>query len=366
MRTVFKTSYDADINLFRDSVQAAWYLALLALALVLPLLLDVFMLGEVTNMLIWAVAGMGLMILVGQSGQASLGHAAFLAIGCYANVLLQERLGLPFIVSFPLAGLIAGFAGVLLAIPTARLHGIYLAIATLAIAILTDDVIVLAEPLTGGVTGLVTPTINIFGLEIDRYVTPDRFYWLVLAVVVLTVLAYRNLLRAPLGRAFAAVRDSEVSAQAMGVNVPRTKATAFGISTAITGLAGALMGHFAGVFNNETFSIIISIQLLLMIVIGGLGSIHGAFFGAIVVALLPQAIALSRDFVGGLFGTGSMAMPGLDSAVFGAILILFILFEPMGIYGRWVKIRTYFELFPFYRRDMFRRQKSYLKTERLR
>ena len=366
MRTVFKTSYDADINLFRHGAQAAWYLALLALALVLPVLLDDFLLGEVTNMLIWAIAGMGLMVLVGQSGQASLGHAAFLAIGCYANVLLQERLGLPFLLSFPLAGLIAGFAGVLLAIPTARLHGIYLAIATLAIAILTDDIIVLAEPLTGGVTGLMTPTISIFGLEIDRYVTPDRFYWLVLLVVVLTVLVYRNLLRAPLGRAFAAVRDSEVSAQAMGVNVARTKATAFGISTAITGLAGALMGHFAGVFNNETFSIIISIQLLLMIVIGGLGSIHGAFFGAIVVALLPQAIALSRDFIGGLFGTGSMAIPGLESAVFGIILILFILFEPSGIYGRWVKIRTYFELFPFYRRDMFRRQKSYLKTERLR
>ena len=366
MRTVFKTSYDADINLFRHGAQAAWYLALLALALVLPVLLDDFLLGEVTNMLIWAIAGMGLMVLVGQSGQASLGHAAFLAIGCYANVLLQERLGLPFIVSFPLAGLIAGFAGVLLAIPTARLHGIYLAIATLAIAILTDDIIVLAEPLTGGVTGLMTPTISIFGLEIDRYVTPDRFYWLVLLVVVLTVLVYRNLLRAPLGRAFAAVRDSEVSAQAMGVNVARTKATAFGISTAITGLAGALMGHFAGVFNNETFSIIISIQLLLMIVIGGLGSIHGAFFGAIVVALLPQAIALSRDFIGGVLGTGSMAIPGLESAVFGVVLILFILFEPSGIYGRWVKIRTYFELFPFYRRDMFRRQKSYLKTERLR
>lgn len=366
MRTVFKTSYDADINLFRHGAQAAWYLALLALALVLPVLLDDFLLGEVTNMLIWAIAGMGLMVLVGQSGQASLGHAAFLAIGCYANVLLQERLGLPFLLSFPLAGLIAGFAGVLLAIPTARLHGIYLAIATLAIAILTDDIIVLAEPLTGGVTGLITPTISIFGLEIDRYVTPDRFYWLVLLVVVLTVLIYRNLLRAPLGRAFAAVRDSEVSAQAMGVNVARTKATAFGISTAITGLAGALMGHFAGVFNNETFSIIISIQLLLMIVIGGLGSIHGAFFGAIVVALLPQAIALARDFVGGLLGSGSMAIPGLESAVFGVILILFILFEPSGIYGRWVKIRTYFELFPFYRRDMFRRQKSYLKTERLR
>jgi branched-chain amino acid transport system permease protein len=366
MRTVFKTSYDADINLFRHSAQASWYLVLLGVMVVLPYLIGTFALGEITNVLIWAIAGMGLMILVGQTGQASLGHAAFLAVGCYANVLLQQRLGLPFLLSFPLAGLIAGFAGVLLAIPTARLHGIYLAIATLAISILTDDVIVLAEPLTNGVIGLFAPAIEIFGMPIDRYGTPYLFYWLVLAVVLFVVLAYRNIVRSPLGRSFAAVRDSEVSAQAMGINVAKTKAVAFGISTAITGLAGALMGHFAGIFNNETFNIIISIQLLLMIVIGGLGSIHGAFFGAIVVALLPQAIAIGRDFLGGVFGTGSIAVPGLESALFGAILILFILFEPMGIYGRWIKIRTYFELFPFYRRDMFRRQKSYLKTERMR
>lgn len=366
MRTVFKTSYDADINLFRHGPQMAWYLALVVLALVLPFLLDMFWLGEITNVLIWSIAGMGLMILVGQTGQASLGHAAFLAVGCYANVLLQDPVGLPFILSFPLAGLIAGIAGAVVALPMSRLHGIYLGIGTLALAILTEDLIVIAEPLTNGVVGLYAPTISIFGIEIDRYVTPDRFYWLVLVVTLLVVLGYRNLLRTPLGRSFSAVRDSEISARAMGVNVARTKAVSFGISTAITGLGGALMGHFAGIFNNETFNLIISIQLLLMIVIGGLGSIHGAFFGAIVVALLPQTIAISRDVVGNLFGGGSVAIPGLESAIFGVILILFILFEPMGIYGRWVKIRTYFELFPFYRRDMFRRQKSYLKTERMR
>lgn len=366
MRTVFKTSYDADLNLFRDRHQAAWYIALLVIAVVLPFMLDSFWLGEMTNVLIWSIAGMGLMILVGQTGQASLGHAAFLAIGCYANVLLQDPVGLPFILSFPLAGLIAGIAGTLIAMPMSRLHGIYLGIGTLALAILTDDLIVIAEPLTNGVVGLIPPTINIFGLEIDRYITPGRFYWMVLIVALLVILAYRNLLRTPLGRSFSAVRDSEVSARAMGVNVARSKAVAFGISSAITGLAGALMGHFAGVFNNETFNLIISIQLLLMIVIGGLGTIHGAFFGAVVVALLPQAIAISRDAIGNLLGGGSVAIPGLESAVFGAILILFILFEPMGIYGRWFKIRTYFELFPFYRRDMFRRQKSYLKTERMR
>jgi branched-chain amino acid transport system permease protein len=365
MRTLFKTSYDADIDLVRHGGQGFWYGLLFAIALILPFLLDIFWIGEVTNVLIWSIAGMGLMILVGQTGQASLGHAAFLAIGAYACVLMEMQ-GVPFILAFPLAGLIAGLAGVALAIPTTKLHGIYLAIATIAVSILVGDLIIIAEPLTNGVIGLFAPTIEIFGVQFDRYGTRGRFYWLVLTVVLMVILAYRNILRSPLGRSFAAVRDSEVSAQAMGVNVARTKAAAFGISTAITGLAGALMGHFAGIFNNETFNIIISIELLLMIVIGGLGSIHGAFFGAMIIALLPQTIAITRDFVGDVLGTGSIAIPGLEQAVFGLILIAFILFEPAGIYGRWLKIRTYFELFPFYRRDMFRRQKSYLKTERMR
>jgi branched-chain amino acid transport system permease protein len=365
MRTVFKTSYDADIRMFKHGAQAGWYAVLLALAVALPFLLSTFWIGEATNMLIWAIAGMGLMILVGQTGQASLGHAAFLAIGCYANVLLQMQ-GLPFLISFPLGGLIAGGAGFLIAFPMARLHGIYLAIGTLALAILIEDLIHIAHPLTNGSVGLFAPDIAIFGHSINRYGNPWEWYWLALAVTILVVLAYRNILRSPLGRAFASVRDSEVSARAMGVNVALTKATAFGVSAAITGLAGALMGHFAGIFNNESFNIIISIQLLLMIVIGGLGSIHGAFFGAAVVALLPQGIAMSRDFVSGLIGTSSVAIPGIESAIFGFILIAFILFEPLGIYGRWLKIRTYFELFPFYRKDMFKRQRSYLKTERMR
>ncbi len=365
MRTLFKTSYDTDINLFEDGRQAFWYLSLLALAVALPLLIDDFALGEMTSLLIWAIAGMGLMILVGQTGQASLGHAAFMAVGCYANVLLQQQ-GLPFLAAFALAGLISGVAGFLLALPMTKLHGIYLGIATLAISILADDLIVILDPLTQGVRGLEAPTINIFGLEVDRYGNPDRFYFLVLAVALLVIVAYRNLLRSPLGRSFAAVRDSEVSARAMGVNVARAKAVSFGISTAIVGLAGALIGHNAGIFNNETFNLILSIQLLLMIVIGGLGSIHGAFLGAAVITFLPQFISHVRDWIGGYFGATSATLPGVETAVFAAILIGFILFEPRGIYGRWLKIRTYFQLFPFYRRDMFKRQKSYLKTERMR
>ena len=162
-----------------------------------------------------------------------------------------------------------------------------------------------------------------------------------------------------------AIRDSEIQAQAMGVNVARTKAAAFGLSCMVTGWAGALMGHFIYTFNHEVFTVVISIQLLLMIVIGGLGSIQGAYYGAIVVGIIPQAINIARDGVAAAFGT-VIVVPGLETGVFMGILILFILFEPRGIHGRVMKWAIYIDLFPLCRRDMFRRQKSYLKTERMR
>ena len=366
MRVHFKTTYDHDIRLFADARDALRYGLLVVLAVALPFLLDDFLIGEATNVLIWAIAGMGLMLLTGHAGQPSLGHAAFLAAGCYAHAILMGRFGLPFAASFVLAGVIAGFVGVLVAIPALRLHGIYLAIATLALSILTEDFIVLAEPWTGGVAGMTAPDISILGVEIDRLGSPDSFYWLCLAVAVLVTLGYRNILRAPFGRALLAVRDSEISAQAMGVSPARTKTAALGLSCMTTGWAGALMGHFFYTFNHEVFTVVISIQLLLMIVIGGLGSIHGAYYGAAVVAIVPQAINVARDWIAQVSGAGGVAIPGLEVGVFGLILIFFILFEPLGIHGRMTKWKVYFELFPFYRRDMFRRQKSYLRTERMR
>lgn len=359
MRFHFKTGYDHDIDLFPDWTKRGLYLALLAAMVALPWVLDSFYLGEVTNVLIWAVAGLGLMLLTGQTGQVSLGHSAFMALGCYSCILLMEA-GLPFLLAFALGGIITGLVGALIAIPALKLHGVYLAIATLALAILADDIIVILSKWTGGVNGKFAPDIVIFGAEVNRWVNPEYWYWLALATAVVVTAFYRNLLRSPLGRAFAAVRDSEVSAQAMGVDVARTKTMAFGLSCAFAGLGGALMGLFAGIVNNETFNFLIAIQLLLMIVIGGLGFIHGAFLGAIVVAFLPQGLSIATDLL------GRNTVPGLEAGVFGLILIAFIIFEPMGLYGRWLKIRIWLELFPFARRDMFRRQKSYLKTERLR
>ncbi|MEM7318429.1 MAG: branched-chain amino acid ABC transporter permease, partial [Pseudomonadota bacterium] len=211
MRIVFKTNYMQDIRPWKDRYQLSLYLILLTVAVLAPFGLDDFYLGELTNVLIWAIAGLGLMILTGHTGQASLGHAAFLALGCYANIILLEA-GVPFLIAFPLAGLITGIVGAVISLPALRLHGIYLAIFTLALSILADDIIVLTEPWTGGVSGKYAPPVNLFGVMVDRWGTPVEFYWLTLAVSLAVTLGYINLLRAPLGRSFIAVRDSEVSA----------------------------------------------------------------------------------------------------------------------------------------------------------
>ncbi|MEN0041126.1 MAG: branched-chain amino acid ABC transporter permease [Pseudomonadota bacterium] len=367
MHTLFKTSYDTDIDWFSHPAKLGWYLVLLAALLALPLYFlwqnDSYLLGEVTSVFIFAIAGLGLMLLTGQTGLASLGHAAFMAIGCYTNVLLLNA-ELPWLIAFPLAGLIAGALGTLIALPVMRLHGVYLALATLALSVLMVDFIVLGEAFTGGVAGIAVPDISIFGFTVNRYANPYAFYYVVLAVCLLVVAFYRNILRSPTGRSFAAIRDSEISARAMGVDPAKTKALAFFLSCSIAGLAGALFGHNATYITHETFDIVMSITLLLMIVIGGLGTIHGAFLGAIVVGLIPVLIANARTWLSTSFDiTGNI--PGIEQAIFAAILIGFILFEPMGLYGRWMKIRTWFDLFPFYRKGMFARQKSYLKTERV-
>ncbi|PJE37230.1 branched-chain amino acid ABC transporter permease [Pseudooceanicola lipolyticus] len=365
MRVVFKTSYDRDIDLHEHGRSRAKIAVLLAVMAALPFLVGDYYLAEAANTLIWALAGMGLMVAVGHTGQVSLGHAAFLAVGAYADTALMN-LGLPFLLSFPLAGLIAGLFGALLAVPAVRMSGIYLAIATLAMFVIVEELVILLEPITGGVGGLMAPSIGIFGISFDRYAALPNFYWLCLAVTALVTWGYANLMRSPTGRSFLAVRDSEISARALGINVTRTRSLAFGLSSGVTGLAGALMGHYIGFFNYELFSIFISINLLLVVTIGGLGFIQGAFLGAILITAMPQFIAILRDNVNAATGIDLWGIPGLDTLVFSLILIGFIIYEPAGLYGRWLKMRFWLEVFPLARRDMFRRQKTYLKTERMR
>ncbi len=365
MRVRFKSSYDDDINLFEDRWHLFQFGLLLAAAVVAPWLLGSYYVGELTSVLIWALAGLGLMLITGHTGQVSLGHAAFMAIGAFTNLALMLR-GWNFFPALIASALASGIIGAIIARPILRMSGIYLAIATLALSIIIEDVAIMAEPITGGVSGLFAPTIEFFGLQADRYGDPTTFYYLCLAVLVLVTLAYVNLLRSPTGRSFLAVRDSEVSARALGVNIARTKTLAFSLSCAITGLAGAMYAHLVQAVNYESFLVLISITLLLQVVIGGLGSIHGAFFGAIVVVMLPQLIAISRDLLNNSFGISIASYPGMDTALFALIILLMVIYEPRGIYGIWIKVRTWLELFPLYRKGMFRRSRSYLKTERMR
>ncbi|HMN58134.1 MAG TPA: branched-chain amino acid ABC transporter permease, partial [Ottowia sp.] len=170
-----------------------------------------------------------------------------------------------------------------------------------------------------------------------------------------------NLLRAPTGRAFVAIRDSEISAQSMGINLARFKTLSFALSAALAGLAGALYAHKIQFLTPDQFNILQSIDLLLLVVIGGLGSIHGAFLGAIFLIAMPQLISLGKDWLPDAIGQA----PGLQAVVYGVVLVGFVLFEPLGLYGRWLKMRTWLQLFPFYQRGMFKRQKSFQKSDRL-
>ena len=170
-----------------------------------------------------------------------------------------------------------------------------------------------------------------------------------------------NLLRSPTGRAFVAIRDSEISAQSMGIHLAYYKTISFAISAALAGIGGALYAHKMQFISPDQFGILQSIDLLLMIVIGGLGSVHGAFLGALFLIAMPQLIALAKDYLPDSVGQS----PGLQGLVYGVVLVTFVLFEPMGLYGRWLKIRTWLQMFPFYRQGMFKRQKSFQKSDRL-
>ena len=358
MRILFKTSYLDDIRLFQHGGQVFWYGVLVVGVLLAPLVLPDFYIGELTQIFILAIAGIGLMLLIGFTGLVSLGHGAFMAIGAYVNTYLITK-GVPFPIAFPIAGLAALIAGVIIAVPANRMTGIYLAIATLAFAQIVEQLIIRWEPVTRGFQGMKVPPPELLGVPLTQ---GWQLYGLSLAVLALVAMGAVNLMRSPTGRALIAIRDSEVSAQSLGVNLFRYKTAVFALSAGITGLAGALLAHRMRYISPDAFNFLMSIQLLLMVVVGGLGSIHGAILGAIFVGGLPQAIALTRDYL----PTAIARTPGLEPGLFGLVMVLIVLFEPLGLYGRWLKIRAYFDNFPLYRRATFKRQRAYLKTERVR
>jgi branched-chain amino acid transport system permease protein len=380
MRFVFRTAYGQDLGLFRDGVQRNWYVLLLLGLIVLPKLVPEYLV-DLSLVFIYGLSGLSLMVLAGYTGLVSLGHAAFLGVGAYAHVYFTQTLGLPWVVSVALAAALTAGAGILVGLPALRMTGVYLTIATLAFALIIQEVFARWEHVTGGLKGRAVDKPVVFGLRLGGDVA---FYFLCLACLIGGLWLTANLLRTPTGRAWVAIRDSEIAAQSMGVNLAVYKTIAFAYSAGLMGVGGALFAHHVGFLAPDIFSVLLSIQLLLMVVVGGLGSLHGGVFGAVFVALLPVAIAQARDAVPagigrlvGVLGKGAgdaafvatdrfVKQPGLEPGIFGLILVLFILFEPLGIYGRWLKIKLFFSTFPLYKHATFRRQKAYMRSERLR
>ncbi len=357
MRFIFKTDYDQDVRLAKHGGHVFWYGLLLLALLASPWLLPEYWLAQLTFVLIYSVVGLGLMLLAGFTGLFSIGHAAFLGVGAYTQAVLSN-MGWPFPLSLACAGLLSAAVGVVVGLPALRVKGIYLGIATLSFGFIVEEVLARWESVTGGNGGMHVKEPSIGAWKLD---TGEEFYYLCLVVTVLSTLAIVNLLRSPTGRAFVAIRDSEISAQSMGIHLARYKTLSFALSAALAGLGGALYAHKIQFLSPDQFNIVQSIDLLLMVVIGGLGSVHGAFLGAIFLITMPQLIALGKDVLPPVIGQA----PGLQAVVYGGVLIVFVLFEPMGLYGRWLKVRTFFTMFPFYRRGMFKRQKSFQKSDRL-
>ena len=239
MRFVFKTSYGQDLGLFRDGVQRNWYLGLLAGLLVLPMLVPTYLV-DVSLVLIYGMAGLSLMVLAGYTGLVSLGHAAFLGIGAYAHVYFAQNLGLPWLLAVALAAVLTAAAGVLVGLPALRMTGVYLTIATLAFALIIQEVFVQWERVTGGLKGKPVDKPVIFGVPFTHDVA---FYFLCVAMLALALWLTGNVLRSPTGRAWVAIRDSEIAAQSMGVNLAVYKTMAFAYSAGLMGIAGALFAH---------------------------------------------------------------------------------------------------------------------------
>ena len=357
MRFIFKTDYGQDIKLAKHGGHIFWYSLLMLVLLAAPWLVAEYWLAQLTFILIYAIAGLGLMLLAGFTGLFSLGHAAFLGVGAYTQAVLTNA-GVPFPVALAGAALLSAAVGFVVGLPALRVKGIYLGIATLAFGFIVEEVMARWESVTGGNAGIHIKPPEIMGWKLS---SGEDFYFLCLLITVISTLFILNLLRTPTGRAFVAIRDSEISAQSMGIHLAYFKTLSFSLSAALAGVAGALYAHKLHFISPDQFNILQSIDLLLMIVIGGLGSVHGAFLGAIFLITMPQFISIVKDYLPPVIGMA----PGLQGLVYGLVLIGFVLFEPLGLYGRWLKIRTYLQMFPFYRKGMFKRQKSFQKSDRL-
>ncbi|GGG36961.1 branched-chain amino acid ABC transporter permease [Caldovatus sediminis] len=344
----YRTTYREDMTIFPTlgSRVALWAgIALLCLA---PLVLDRYLLHLLINIGFLGIAALGLNILVGFTGQISIGHAAFFGFGAFASAWLHDVLHVPVALAIPLAGLMTAMVGLVFGAPAARLKGLYLAIATLAAQFILEDFFARAQWFTGGVAGRVTEPFGLFGIAFDR---DETYFYVVLAFVVVMFLGAANLMRTRDGRALVAVRDHYLSAEMMGINLAYYRTLSFGIASFYAGIGGALYAHYLLFVSVEAFNILFSIQFLGMVIIGGLGSVMGSLMGAAFMVLLPEVVQGLANLLAGSPIDRALRLGAsisyLREMVIGAAIILFLMFEPDGLAHRWRLIKAYWKLYPY-------------------
>ncbi|NLY79200.1 MAG: branched-chain amino acid ABC transporter permease [Lysinibacillus sp.] len=340
----YKTTYKNDMKLFGTTGDKVKWLILLLLLFTVPFYVSNYWVGLLTLCAISAIGAIGLNILTGFTGQISIGVGAFLGVGGYTTAILTTTYGLSFWISLPLAGIVTALVGGLFGIPSLRLKGLYLAIATLAAQVIITFVISRWDSVTGGTAGMVLSRPSLGNYS---FVSNTSYYYLTLIILLLTVLYATNLLRTRVGRAFLAVRDRDIAAQIMGINLFYYKVLAFIISSFFVGIAGALLAHYTMIVSPELYNIHVSIQYLAMILIGGLGSIFGSILGAAFITLLPVGLNSIVDFLTVYMPDFYQLFSAFKEFVFGLAIILFLIFEPGGLAHIWQNIKNYFKLWPF-------------------
>jgi branched-chain amino acid transport system permease protein len=344
----FRTSYAVDTTIF--PTRASRNAAIIGIILICfaPQVFSEYWLSILIQIGIYGIAALGLNILVGFTGQISIGHAAFFLLGAFTSAYLSNNLPIPVFFAIPLAGVITALVGLIFGLPAARLKGLYLVIATLAAQYILIDFFSRAEWFSGGTVPASANPFSIFGYTFrgDR-----QYFYVVLAYLLVSYLLVTNLMRTRDGRALVAVRDHYLSAEIMGINLTKYRTLSFGLAAFFAGIAGALYAHYQLVVSNEGFGIERSIIFLAMIIIGGTGSVMGTLMGTAFVVLLPESMEwLSASLKGSAIDKAlslNNNLTFLREIAIGLIIIAFLMFEPDGLAHRWRQIKTYWKLYPF-------------------
>jgi branched-chain amino acid transport system permease protein len=343
----FRESYAQELTVFETSFGRLWMLVgALILFGVVPFISSPYALYILITIGIYAIAAIGLNVLIGYTGQISLGHGAFFGVGAYAAAVLATRFDMPFLITLPAAGFITALVGMVFGLPSSRLKGLYLTIATLAGQFIIEYSLVHWESVTMGTMGITLPKATFFGWPL---VGDRSFFYTTFALLALLLWMAVNLMRTKFGRAFIAIRDNDRAAEGMGIPIFPYKLLAFAISSFYAGVAGGLWAYYTVSITTEPFNLGLSVEYIAMVIIGGMGNMTGAVFGAVFITGLNEGLRTMTDILMniGLFSQAGLNMAPLKEFVFGLAIVLFILLEPRGLAEVWRIVRSNFRLWPF-------------------